>query len=373
MKCIFHLSLMVIFSLKIAHSIDTTDDVSPSTRYVYIVVPGQGNFGGTKHDDKLPRTIPAHYKEVVRLKTPHSKSDTFFCNKDDFGQQNCQDLLHEKLDELFLQANIKFIIHAYSQGTASILKYISDLETQDAELSINEKRTSKIEALILESAMISGFSAINHFTSNHFRYFGVPAGWLCSQLPYSDRWIPLLAQKTTFPSFQVHGTQTIEILDNIPNTFLIVILHTPQDYVLPYHGGLAMYQVLRKHNAKNLYFIPVDRNIHIDVTSDHIQHKEKPGDFMLLQSKGNEALTAIINILKQHSIYDFKQEEKKSVEDLSVFQPKFDRNYAKKHLAHVANTRLFYNTLVSAATAVKNFAPVMTFLALSYTHYRAQR
>jgi hypothetical protein len=69
MKYIFHLSLIFILFLKIAHSVETTDGASP-TRYIYIIVPGQGDFGGTESDGKLPKTIPARYTEIVRLETP---------------------------------------------------------------------------------------------------------------------------------------------------------------------------------------------------------------------------------------------------------------------------------------------------------------
>ena len=376
MNNFLHLLLILLIFIKTAYSADK-EDALPSQRYVYIIVPGQGNFGGTEHDDKLPQTIPEHYKkEVIRLKTPHAKTNNFFCNKDDFGQNNCQDLLHEKLDELFAQANIKFIIHAYSQGTASILNYISGLELADQNKE--EKRTSKIEALILESVMISGFSAINHFVGKHFHYCGLPVGFFCSQLLYSDYWIPILAHKTTFPNFDINGTQTIDILGNIPKTFPIIILHTPKDYVLPFDGALAAYQTLLKHKNNNVYFIPVDRNIHIDMTSPHIQHKEDPGSFLELQSKGDNARAKVINILKMLDIYDLTKTEEgsdkeKSDIDLTQFQPKFDRHYDKKHRKNVDNTRSFYNTLVSTATTMKNLAPVMTFFALSYVHYRAQK
>ncbi len=151
------------------------------------------------------------------------------------------------------------------------------------------------------------------------------------------------------------------------------MLHTPEDYVLPFDGALAAYQTLIKHGNKNIYFIPVDRNIHIDMTSPHIQHKENPGDFMELQSKGDNARAKVINILKKIGIYDLKKEEEKIDIDLTLFQPKFDRHYYKKHLKNVANTRFLYNTLLSTATAIKNLAPVMTFFALSYAHYRVRR
>jgi hypothetical protein len=138
-----HLLLMLFIISKSVFSMDDETFSPHQTRYIYLIVPGQGNFGGTEHDGKIPQTIPDHYKkEVIRLKTPHAKTNKFFCNKDDFGQKNCQKLLHEKLDELFAQPNIKFIIHAYSQGTASILNYISVLELADQ--NNDEKRTSKI-------------------------------------------------------------------------------------------------------------------------------------------------------------------------------------------------------------------------------------
>lgn len=370
MKHLFYFSIAFIFTFKICLSIE--QDHTQTTRYVYVIVPGQGDFGGTEHDGKLPQTIPEHYKEIVRIKSPGSEKKTllssFSSNKDDFGQTNCQDLLSAQLDELFAQANIKFIIHAYSQGTASILNYISNLEL--ADVNKDEKRTSKIEALILESAMISGFSAITHFTGNHFRFASLPIGKICRWLPYSDYWIPILAKFTTFPDFDINGVQTIDILHNIPKKLPIIIMHTPYDYVLPYDGALTLYQMLEGN--ENLYFITVKRKIHIDMTCSHVQRKECPTTHFDAHTKGQEARIALVNILKKLGIYK-SNDAKENNFDASAYQPIFDKKFKIKHTTHVANTRHFYNTLTSSITTLGKFSPLMALGALTYTHYRISR
>jgi hypothetical protein len=222
------------------------------------------------------------------------------------------------------------MIHAYSQGTASILKYISDLEIADQERSIDQRKTSKIEALILESAMISGLSAIYHFTSNHFRIAQIPFGKVLSLLPCSDSLIPLFARKTTFPKFNVSGTQTIELLKHIPNTFPTIILHAPEDYVLPYDGAVAMYQILQKTENNKVYLIPVHRHIHIDLMSQNIQHREDKSRFKEIQDIANCTLFSVINILNKHGISDIPPPENRE------YKPIFDKDHKKKHLEHIS-------------------------------------
>lgn len=368
MKYIFHLSLIFILFLKIAHSVETTDGASP-TRYIYIIVPGQGDFGGTESDGKLPKTIPARYTEIVRLETPSEPTGSLFSNfssnNDDFGQQECQTLLHKNLDDLFKESNTKFMIHAYSQGTASILKYISDLEIADQELSIGQRKTSKIEALILESAMISGLSAIYHFTSNHFRIAQIPFGKVLSLLPCSDRLIPLFARKTTFPKFNVNGTQTIELLEHIPTTFPTIILHAPEDYVLPYDGAVAMYQILQKTENNKVYLIPVHRHIHIDLMSQTIQHREDKSKFTEIQDIANNTLLSVINILNKHGISDIPPPENRE------YKPIFDKDHKKKHLEHISKVRslhdalkTYYHQLPQVSTLISIAVP-MTMLCVS--------
>ena len=348
MKYIFHSLIIIFFILKIAYCEETLENTPSSIRYIYLIVPGQGNFGGTENDGKLPQTIPEHYKEIIRLKTPGDATKSPFSKfssiDDDFGQKNCQDLLHAQLDELFEQSNIKFMVHAYSQGTASILKYVSDLELEDKNLALKEKRTSKIEALILESAMISGFSAMYTYTSNHFHYGLIEAGRLCSQVAYSEYVIPLFAQKTTFPEFDINGTQTIEILKNIPRTFPIIILHSPQDYILPFDGALATYQTLSELENKNVYLIPVDRKIHIDMMSQIIQHREDASKFREIQDAACDTLDKVIDILNKHNVSNISPPKNRNN------QPIFDKRHDQKHVKHISNVRSLYSLLTSLSS-----------------------
>jgi hypothetical protein len=376
MKYFLGLSLTLFIISKTVFSIDDETASAPQTRYVYLIVPGQGNFGGTKHDGKLPQTIPAHYKEIIRLKTPSDPTTSpfanFSSNNDDFGQQECQRLLHEDLNSLFNESNIKFIIHAYSQGTASILNYISILELADQNNT--EKRTSKIEALILESVMISGFSAIHHYTSNHFRSSFISAGGILSLLPYSDCWIPLIGHKTTFPKFNIKGTQTIETLKHIPTSFPTIILHSPQDYVLPYDGALAMYEILQKQQNSKAYLIPVHRHVHIDMMSQNIQRRENKEKFLEIQDIACRTLSTVIDILNQHGVSNISSPPNRRN------QPIFDKYHHKKHFKHISNVRLFHDRLqiyyqklpaIPTASSLISIAVPMTMLCVS--RYLQQR
>ena len=53
MKYIFHFSLAFFLFLKCVSCMEVTDTTSSNTRYVYLIVPGQGDFGGTENDGNL--------------------------------------------------------------------------------------------------------------------------------------------------------------------------------------------------------------------------------------------------------------------------------------------------------------------------------
>lgn len=354
MKYIFYFSLALAFISKIIHSTEISEN-QHNTRYIYVIVPGQGDFGGTEDDGKLPPTIPSHYKEKIRIKTPLSERKGLFSSfssaQDDFGQENCQKLLHAQLDALFEQSNTKFIIHAYSQGTASILNYISTIEIEDQNK--DPKRTLKIEALILESAMISGFSATHHFTSNHFRYGLFPLGKICTWMPYSDRWVPIIAQLTTFPDFDIHGTHTIDILQNIPKLLPIIILHSPDDYILSYEGALGVYQALQEQ-GNNVSLVLADRKVHIDMMSQNIQRREDKKKFREIQNVACKIASEVAEILKGHGISGIVQEENRGN------KPIFDKSYHRKHLTHVSNVRFLYSMLRNLTHPIKAISSMLS-------------
>jgi predicted esterase len=178
-----------------------------------VVVPDQNGMGGQNAVKTLPyfenKPHLVHYVETPNLII-------------DLGQNRCMQYLKQKMS--LLTPKDKAIIHASSQGTATTLNYTS-------------KYPEKIGALILESIMISGNSAIS---------YNVPA---VNKIPGSYYILPYLA-KFQFPFYAPAGEQPIMNVNKLPNDLPIIILHHENDPQLSYQDAQALYAFL-KHTQKN--------------------------------------------------------------------------------------------------------------------------
>ncbi|MFC1842455.1 hypothetical protein ACFLYU_02240, partial [Candidatus Dependentiae bacterium] len=205
-----------------------------------LAVPGQNGLGS--EIDYVKRCLGNNKIDVTRVGTPKLRID--------FGQNNCMKCLREALSSEKNEDDV--IIHATSQGTATVLNY----------LSTNRRARRRVKALILESVLISGNDAIKHTIKSGL--MGPLKG--VAKLPLSYYWLPYCA-KFMFPFYWPGGKQVIKTLENFPNDIPVIIIHSRGDMQLSHRGALALYHGLRSNGNNNVYLIDPHGDRHIQILS----------------------------------------------------------------------------------------------------------
>jgi hypothetical protein len=236
-------------------------------------IPGQNGMGS---EPTYVEALFAGYPvTVVSVATPGSS---------DLGQGRCLTCLREAFAQKAFETAI---IHATSQGTATALNYLAD-----------EDAGHHIKALILESVLVSGNSAIYHTT--HGPLMGTSFLSSLARLPLSYYWAPYCA-KCLFPWYWPFGKQPIKVLDKIPTTLPIIIIHSKDDMQLSYDDACALYYGLRSRGNDNVYLISKDGSRHIHL----IDEREK---------------NVVLAILQRHGLLTSRAVGEPTI-DLSAYQP----------------------------------------------------
>lgn len=158
----------------------------------------------------------------------------------DLGQERCQEHFKESYESIDTRNG--YIIHATSQGTATVLNFLAN----------NPAAQENLKAIIFEAPMASGNSAIAH-------YVGIP---LVEDFPL----VPYLAKLIHFPCYSPSGMQPIKSIDQLINKNIVMIFaHSTWDRVLPYSGACALYYGLKELGHNNVYFITMHGWDHTDV------------------------------------------------------------------------------------------------------------
>lgn len=186
-----------------------------------LVIPGQNGLGGQNIKTVLPyfkdKDHLIHYVETP-LWTP------------DLGQSRCVNYLKKTMS--CLENNTPVIIHASSQGTATAINYTAEHPQQ-------------VRALILESILLSGNSAIEHTV----KYCTFPSA---TSLPGSYYWMPYVA-KFQFPLYSPAGNQAIFNADKLPIDLPIIIMHHTNDPQLSYKDAQALYAFLKQQKKITMF------------------------------------------------------------------------------------------------------------------------
>jgi len=202
-----------------------------------VVIPGQNGLGG----DNIPEILPEYpQNQVLRVETPQTFPD--------FGQNRCINYLEKTLQPL-LNNNQNIIIHASSQGTATALNYFEHIEETLTSVSKYKNNLNLIKALIVESVMLTGNSAIEHTLD-------------MKNIPGAYYFMPYLA-KIIYPFYAPAGKQACFSCNYLPNNLPIIILHAPRDPELSFQDSQALYASLRYKGHPNVYFIPIDHGYHV--------------------------------------------------------------------------------------------------------------
>lgn len=196
----------------------------------------------------------------------------------DLGQDLCIGHLRTALETHKDKKNV--IIHAVSQGTATALNYLA-----------HEDKGKCIKALILESVLISGNSAIIHTLA------GPLGAEIITNLPLAYYWLPYIA-KIKFPFYQPGGKQAIKSIKNLPTNIPIIIIHSKKDPQVSYNGACALYYALRAQGNNSVYLITKEGSRHmnlIDPFSDKNLINEVLKDHKLIEDSGAYDQQNIVN------------------------------------------------------------------------------
>jgi hypothetical protein len=208
----------------------------------FVVVPGQNGCGG---EEAISNNIINPYDDnyVVKAKTPEEME------RIDLGQKNCIDDFIETLEENNLfDKNI--VIHATSQGTATILNWLGKYPP-----------CTNVKAVILEAVLESGNSAIKHTISGPFS----PVPYAASSIPESS--LGYSAKIAIFPAYSPSGMQALKSVESIPTNIPIIIIHSKDDSQLPYDGAFRIYSLLREYGNDNVYFFSKEGSVHLNILS----------------------------------------------------------------------------------------------------------
>jgi hypothetical protein len=269
----------IFFIITLLHSVALISMECPKTHL--LVIPGQNGMGGQNVHKVLPYF--ADNKHLMHhVKTPLSLPD--------FGQSRCQQYLKDKID--LLKTNSKLhdydhlILHGSSQGTATTINYTAH-------------NPQNIKAIILESVLLTGNSAIFHTVDN------VMLSDTCD-LPDSSYYLLPYTAKTLYPCYSPSGEQPINNIDKLPTDLLTIIVHDTKDFQLSSKDAQALYAYLTLvRGNKNVYLFAQE-----SMFGEHIN---------LLKEDNKEEINAINTILKIHNLLPVDSSE--MLTDLSEFQP----------------------------------------------------
>jgi len=287
-----------------------------------MVIPGQNGRGGQNVGKVLPYF--AYNQHLMHhIETPMKNPD--------FGQSICQSFVNEKINWLKTNNRLhdydRLIIHGSSQGTATAINYTAH----------NPKN---IKALILESILLTGNSAIFHTVDNTM----MPDNCDLPECSYYS--LPYTA-KVSFPSYSPSGEQPINNIDKLPTDLPIIIAHDTKDFQLSCKDAQALYAYLTmvKKNP-NVYLFAQE-----SLYGEHIN---------LLKKDNIQEIFAINHILKIHNLLPIDCSEE--FIDISQFQPQpqqewldhFNAIFKKEKNIEIIDTTIKTAAITSSAWSLYN-------------------
>jgi hypothetical protein len=218
----FHtlLNTLLLIATTCLHAASSSD--THVTKFPKVLaIPGLNGWGSSK--EYLAKATGARETDIINVSTPH-----YF---PDLGQGHCQRNLDKAIATL--SADDKYILIGSSQGSGTAL---------------NHKGNSQLLAIVSDSCMASGNSAIGYHVAEKDNL-------LCSLLfPYLARF--------KFPLYRPSGMQAIKSIATINPDTLVILLHATRDPGLSYSDALALYYGLRSRGHNNTYLITVDDQKH---------------------------------------------------------------------------------------------------------------
>lgn len=184
----------------------------------------------------------------------------------DLGQTRCINDFKKTINPLINNSYINnIIVSAHSQGTATIINWLS------------HNKNEKVKLVILEAVIGSGNSAVSHTVEN----FIFPA---VSWLPFSYYWLPYVAI-FHYPCYAPAGEQPILNVENVDKNIPFIILHSKFDPQLSINDARAIAHAL-KQNGNPVYLIEKNTYKHVN----------------LINEQNNIDISEINSIIQQHGL-----------------------------------------------------------------------
>lgn len=308
-----------LFIILVLLSSHTTYSKNNATNNVCVyAIPGLNNVGVEDDYVQMCLSDKDNTAHVTRIESPIVRID--------LGQKHCQNYLKQALEK---DDTDDIIIYATSQGTATALNYLANVDCN---------HNQKIKALVLESVLISGNDAIQHTVSDQMGCAFV------KKIPSYYYWLPYAA-KLLYPFYSPAGQQVITSLQNIPNDIPIIIIHADNDFQLSYEGACALYYGLRTNGNNNVYLI----------TKHTRQH-------LYLLNKRPDLQKDVRNILKHHNLLTSSTREQTGQAapyDFTAHQPNpddFQNTYNIILNRETWHTRLWYTMFIGGISGAVGLA-----------------
>lgn len=311
-----------VLSYDFAYSMETTNN-----NLVVYSIPGQNGMGGDP--DYIKCLFNSQNIPIVQVPTP-----TFLV---DLGQFFCQ----RHLTQVIAQEKRDIIIHATSQGTATVLNYLS------------KRPNEKIKLLILESPLASGNQAIYHTATNEL----MPQFNFIKHIPGAYYIVPYIGA-IMCPGYLPIGQQPIFSIQksSFPLDIPIIIAHSQDDPQLSFSGARALYYGL-KSRGTNIYFIPFNRGRHLNLFFDiHNTNKSSVLQKIIKKHVPNVSL-GIIEDNNTGNTEDINEID----DDLGQYTPEINA-FKKDYDELVQKENILWNTSVAGFVA---------FISYSLTHAKS--
>jgi hypothetical protein len=262
--------------------------------HALVIVPGlNGSIGGPAHN--FSRWLQKKHTMHHWIGTPQE-------SRADFGQRNCMQHVHKEKtasEKNILESETPYILFGTSQGTGTSINLFNGTSENHNIMLQNP------EALILQSVMLSGNSAIYHTVTN----MGLP---LVADLPFSYYWLPYLAT-IFFKSYAPAGEQPIFNVEKMPTDLPIIILHCENDQQLSFKDAQGLYAALCRNGNDNVYLFEMPNS---------------DGDVNHFVTFDNKTKRDILTILKNHQIVQEDVNAWDSLEDeIKLRQPEVKKEW----------------------------------------------
>ncbi len=144
---------------------------------------------------------------------------------------------YQKTCELFPQHNI--VLSGVSRGAATIINFIAQHETY------------QVKALILESPFDKLSSIVKHLLAR-FRIHWFP---FSKQIAYK-------VCRRHFPNVNINGIFPINVIQGIPSTIPVMLIHSKTDKVIPINSSRRLYIKLKEAGHQNVYLVELSSGSH---------------------------------------------------------------------------------------------------------------